>query len=74
MTEGTSATETQGFGLFGGSIPEPGELRLIGVGNANGTDADMWFGDMQRAEVYFSFWSPQRDLILAAAKAMTRLY
>jgi hypothetical protein len=72
MTEGTSTEETPRFDL-GGSIPRPGELRLTGVGNADGSDVDMWFGGMQRDGVYISFQSPQRDLILAAAKAMVRL-
>jgi hypothetical protein len=30
----------------------------------------VWFGNMQRDGVYFSFRSPQRELIVAAAKAM----
>ena len=33
----------------------------------------MWFGSMQRDGIYVSFESPQRGLILAAAKAMVAL-
>ena len=74
MTEATSAEETPRFGISGGgSMPQPGEVHLTGVGNADGSDVDMWFGSMQRDGTYISFESPQRDLILAAAKAIEPL-
>jgi hypothetical protein len=72
MTEGTSTEETLRFDL-GGSMPRPGELRLRGAGRAEDGDAEMWFGAMQRDGVYISFESRQRDLILAAARAMVPL-
>jgi hypothetical protein len=72
MTEGLSAQETPRFD-FSGSVPGPGELRLRGVGKTDTGDAEMWFGSMQRDGVYISFESPDRDLILAAAKSMVRL-
>jgi hypothetical protein len=72
ITEGTSAAETLNFGLLSASSPGPDELRLVELGrrNADGSEADMWFGSMQRDGVYFSLRSPQRELILAAARSM----
>jgi hypothetical protein len=72
MTESSSAGETRHFG-FGGSMPRPGELLLTGFVNADRGAVDMWYGGMQRDGMYISFQSPQRDLILAAAKAMVPL-
>jgi hypothetical protein len=72
ITEGTSSEEPLRFDL-GGSTPRPGELRLTGVGREEDGDPEMWFGAMQRDGVYISFRSPQRDLIVAAARAMVRL-
>jgi hypothetical protein len=72
MTEGTSTEEVL-RGDFGGVWPGPGELRLRGVGDTGNGDAEMWFGSMQRDGVYISFESRQRQLILAAARALVRL-
>jgi hypothetical protein len=72
ITEGTSAEENPRFDL-GGPALQPGELRLSGVGRTASGDPEMWFGSMQRDGVYISLESPQRDLILAAAKAMVPL-
>jgi hypothetical protein len=72
ITEGTATEATLRFDI-GGSMPRSGELRLRGVGRAEDGDAEMWFGSMQRDGVYISFESPQRDLILAAARALVRL-
>lgn len=72
MTEGTSTEETGPFNL-GGSMPEPGALRLRGVGKTDSGEPEMWFGAMQRDGVYISFESPQRELIVAAAKSLVPL-
>ncbi len=72
ITEGTS-TEEALHGDFGGPRPGPGKLRLTGSGDTRSGEAEMWFGSMRRDGVYISFASPQRHLILAAAKAMVRL-
>lgn len=72
VTESSSAEETPRFD-FGGAMPEPGELRLTGFGNAGAVDAEMWFGSMQRDGMYISLESPQRSLIVSAAKAMIPL-
>jgi hypothetical protein len=72
ITEGTSAEASLRSDL-GGPMLEPEELRLSGVGRTESGDPEMWFGSMRLDGVYISFESPQRDLILAAAKAMVPL-
>jgi hypothetical protein len=73
ISEGTSAEEPLSFDVFGGSRPGPGELALVGIGNADGSEGDLWFGSMLRDGVYISMRSPQRELILAAARSMVPL-
>jgi hypothetical protein len=73
ITDGTSAEETPRFDAFGGPPLPPGKLRLRGFGDGDGSEADMWFGSMQRDGVYISFESAQRELIVAAARAMVPL-
>jgi hypothetical protein len=72
ITEGTSIEHALRFDL-GGSTPGPGELAVAGVGRTARGEAEMWFGSMRRDGIYVSFESPQRGLILAAAKAMVAL-
>jgi hypothetical protein len=72
MTLGTSAQENPRYDV-GGSTTQPGELRLTGVGRTDSGDREMWFGAMQRDGVYISFESRERELIVAAAKAMRPL-
>jgi hypothetical protein len=73
ISEGTSPAEMLEAGPLGGVPHGPGELRLRGLGDAGGGRAEMWFGSMHREGVYMSFRSSQRELILAAAKAMVLL-
>jgi hypothetical protein len=75
ITEGMSAAETLRFGSIGAPPPGPGELRLMGLGRrtADGREGQMWFGSMQRDGVYISMKSPQRELIVAAARSMEPL-
>jgi hypothetical protein len=75
ITEGTSPVEILRFGPLGAPPPGPDELRLIGFGrrNAGGSEAEMWFGSMQRDGVYISLQSPNRELVLAAARSMAPL-
>jgi hypothetical protein len=72
ITEGTASEHALRSDL-GGSTPRLGELALVGVGKTDRGEAEMWFGSMQRDGIYISFESPQRGLILAAAKAMVAL-
>jgi hypothetical protein len=73
ISEGTSHAEMLSAGPLGSAPTGPGELRLRGLGDAGSGVAVMWFGSMQREGVYMSFRSPQRELIVAAAKAMVPL-
>ena len=73
ITEGTSAEETPRFGVSGLPHLPPGKIRLMGVGDADGSEVDIWFASMQREGVYISLESSQRELILAAAKSMKRV-
>lgn len=72
MTQTTSAKENLRFGPLD---PEPkaGELHLIGFSNPSRGDVAMWYGAMKRDGVYISLESRQRELIVAAAKAMMPL-
>jgi hypothetical protein len=70
ITEGTSK-EIGRFGSFGAAPLEPGELRLVGLGGLAAGDVDIWFGALDLDGLYLGFESPQRDLILAAARALT---
>jgi hypothetical protein len=72
---GTSPAETPRFGSIGAPPPGPDELRLMGFKQQTegGGETEMWFGSMQREGVYFSFRSPHRELILAAARSMAPL-
>jgi hypothetical protein len=72
MTQATSAKESLRFGPLD---PEPkaGELHLIGFSSPSRSDVAMWHGAMQRDGVYISFESPERDLIVAAAKSLVPL-
>jgi hypothetical protein len=70
VTEGTSA-EIPRFGTFGATPLDVGELRLVGLDSGLGEGRKMWFGSLERDGLYFAFESPHRDLVLAAARALT---
>lgn len=69
ITQTTSRAENLRFG-FGGPDVQPGELKLVGFGDLDGSPADMWFGSMVVDGVYVALESAQRDVILAAARAL----
>jgi hypothetical protein len=69
ITESGSAEETL---RFQGSV-RPGELHLAALGSTAAGGAETWIGSMQRDGMYLTLESRQRDLILAAAKAMAPL-
>jgi hypothetical protein len=68
ITEGTSKVMSR-FGSFADAGLRPGELRLTGLGGLDG-EPDLWFGWLEHNGVYLGFESPQRDLVLAAARAL----
>lgn len=70
ITEGTSPQEIPHFGAIARPALAPGQLRLVGLGDLDGSAVDMWFGAMEINGVSILLESPQRKLILAAARAM----
>jgi hypothetical protein len=73
VTESTSK-EMSRFGSFGAAPLAPGELRLVGLGGEGEAMIPMlWFGVVDLDGLYLGFESPQRDLILEAARALRPL-
>ena len=70
ITETTSRAENLRFDGFGGPDPQPGQLMIRGLGDLDGSPTDMWVGSMVVEGVYVALESPERDAILAAARAM----
>lgn len=72
ITETTSRAENLRFGHArpGELEPQANELTLVGVGDLDGSAADMWFGTMVADGVYVALESTRREAILAAARAM----
>jgi hypothetical protein len=67
MTVGTSAEELPLVGPFPHQRVPAGKLRLVEFkGRA-------WFGALERDGLHFRFESPQRELIIAAARSLTPL-
>ena len=70
VTEGTSREEMPLFGSFGAAPPAPGELLLAGLGDRDGRPV-IWRGSMELDGVFITLGSPQREVVVAAAHAMT---
>lgn len=72
ITETTSRAENLRFGHArpGELEPQANELTLVGVGDLDGSAADMWFGTMMADGVYVALESTRREVIVAAARAM----
>jgi hypothetical protein len=71
ITETTTADMLPHIGGSSGRYPlAPGQLRISGAGDLDGSPVDIWFGAMKIGDVYVALESPNRDAILAAAKAM----
>ena len=66
-----SRLETPHFGSFAaGPALAPGHMRLVGLGGADGSEVDMWFGRVELDGVYVALESPDRDVLVAAARAL----
>lgn len=70
MTVGSSPDETPRFGPVDGEAVPAGKVRLMQAGK---NDHAGWFGNVQRDGVYINMQSPERELIVEAAKALTPL-
>jgi hypothetical protein len=67
-----SSVDTPHFGSFAaGPALEPGQMRLVGVGDADGSEVDRWFGRVELDGVYVALESPNREVLVAAARALT---
>jgi hypothetical protein len=73
MSVGTSPEETPRYGPIDGEAVPAGKVRLIEVNAHDDRSIDMWFGNVQRDGVYINMQSPERDLIVEAAKALKPL-
>jgi hypothetical protein len=67
MTVGTSAEELPLVGPFPHQRVPTGKLRLTEVGDR------LWFGAMEQDGLHFKFESPQRELVLEAARSLSPL-
>jgi hypothetical protein len=47
-----------------------GKVRLMEVKARDDRSIDMWFGNVQRDGLYINMQSPQRELIIEAARAL----
>jgi hypothetical protein len=70
MSIGTSAQETPRFGPVDGAAVPAGKVRLMEVEAHDDRSIDMWFGNAQRDGLYINMQSPQRELIIEAARAL----
>jgi hypothetical protein len=73
MSVGLSAEETPRFGPVDGEAVPAGKVRLMEVKAHDDRSIDMWFGNVQRDGIYVNMQSPQRELIIEAAKTLQPL-
>jgi hypothetical protein len=70
MEVGTSPEKTPRFGPVDGEAVPAGKVRLMEVKAHDDRSIDMWFGNVQRDGLYINMQSPQRELIVEAARAL----
>jgi hypothetical protein len=73
MEVGTSPETTPRFGPIDGEAVPTGKVRLVEVVARDHRSIDMWFGNVQRDGLYINMQSPQRELIVEAARALQPL-
>ena len=73
MEVGTSPETTPRFGPIDGESVPTGKVRLVEVEARDDRSIDMWFGNVQRDGLYINIQSPQRELIVEAARALRPL-
>ena len=73
MEVGTSPETTPRFGPIDGEAVPTGKVRLVEVEARDHRSIDMWFGNVQRDGLYINMQSPQRELIVEAARALQPL-
>jgi hypothetical protein len=70
MDVGTSPEKTPRFGPVDGEAVPDGKARLMEVKAHDDRSIDMWFGNVQRDGLYVNMQSPQRELIIEAARTL----
>jgi hypothetical protein len=70
MQVGISPETTPRFGPVDGEAVPAGKVRLMEVEAQDDRSIDMWFGNVQRDGLYINMQSPQRELVVAAARAL----
>jgi hypothetical protein len=70
MQVGTSPETTPRFGPVDGEAVPAGKVRVTEVKAHDDRSIDMWFGNVERDGVYINMQSPQRELIVEAARAL----
>jgi hypothetical protein len=73
MQVGTSPETTPRFGPVDGEAVPAGKVRLMEVKAHDDRSIDMWFGNVQRDGLYINMQSPQRELIIEAARGLEPL-
>jgi hypothetical protein len=70
ISVGTSAEGTPRYGPVDGETVPAGKVRLIEVKAHDDRSIDMWFGNVQRDGLYINMQSPQRELVIEAARTL----
>jgi hypothetical protein len=70
LSVGTSAEGTPRFGPADGEAVPAGTVRLTFVEAHDDRSIDMWFGNVQRDGLYINLQSPDRKLVIEAARRL----
>lgn len=70
IKEGASLEAAPRFGSGAGPAIPAGHLQLFGFGDSDGSAVDRWLGSLQTHGVYVTLESTEREVVLAAARAM----
>jgi hypothetical protein len=69
VRQGTSRHTAPRFGPFDSTVA-PGRLQLFGFGDNDGSGVDLWAGSLRTQGMFVTLESPERDVLLAAARAL----
>jgi hypothetical protein len=69
IRQGASLHSAPRLGPFDPGLP-PGQLELFGRGDHDGSAVDRWFGSLRTQGMFVTIESPEREVVLAAARAL----
>jgi hypothetical protein len=69
IRQGASREEAPRFGPYDPGVP-PGHLQVYGFGINDGSKVDRWFGSLRTQGMFVTIESPEREVVLAAARAL----